>query len=165
MASLGIRTSRQVLIVRGDRWAGRLRLDPAFVLNAPPTLPNAAGPYRLSGMDASGRELFSYGFAMAEVADAEEDAASFVFAIPAPDAWAGALDRITLTGPEGTVVLGREGATPERLVLDADSGRIRAILREEPTLTRTDAAADGLADGPTRTLLSRGIPGAEAWRR
>ena len=163
MASRTNTAADRVLIVRGGGHAGRLRLDPAFVLSAPPTLPNVAGPYRLSGMDALGRELFSYGFAMAEVADAEEDAASFVFAIPAPDAWAGALDRITLTGPEGTVVLGREGATPERLVLDADSGRIRAILRGERT--PTNIAADGLADGPTRTLLSRGIPGAEAWRR
>ena len=154
----------RVLLVRGGRLGGRLRLDPSFVLHAPPVLPDAAGPYRLSGTDAAGRVLFAYRFAMAAIADAEgEDAAMFTFAVPAPEAWARALDRIVLAGPEGTVELGREGAPPERLVLDASSGRILGILRGEDGLAHS-AAADGQARA-TVTLLSRGIPVAAEWRR
>ena len=164
MASPAGAAAARVLIVRGGRQGGRLRLDPSFVLDAPATLPAAPGPYRLSGTDAAGRELFSHGFAMSEIADVEEPAASFVFAIPAPDAWAGALDRITLTGPEGAVTLDRDGAPPERLVLDANTGRIRAILRGEEALA--DAAVPVPPGGRrTVTLLSRGIPGPDAWRR
>ena len=164
MASPAGAAAARVLIVRGGRQGGRLRLDPSFVLDAPATLPAAPGPYRLSGTDAAGRELFSHGFAMSEIADVEEPAASFVFAIPAPEAWAGGLDRITLTGPEGTVALGRDGAPLERLVLDANTGRIRAILRGEEALADTAMHAR-TGPGHTVTLLSRGIPGAEAWRR
>lgn len=163
MAAHDMDTAGKVLLVRGGRGAGRLRLSPAFVLDAPAALPEAAGPYRLSGTDASGRELFGFRFAMTPIADGEEeDAASFAFAVPAPEAWAGALERITLTGPAGTVELGPGGAPPEQLVLDSRSGRVLAIMRGEEV--SADAAVPRATAGAV-TVLSRGIPGAQAWRR
>ena len=158
------RAADRVLVVRGGRRDGRLRLHPAFVLDAPPALPEGPGSYRLTGTDAAGRELFHHRFALSEIADFEAGAASFVFALPAPDSWAGALDRITLTGPEGTAELGRDGAVAERLVLDADTGRIRAILRGEEALADAPSVVQP-GRGRTATLVSRGIPGAEWWWR
>jgi hypothetical protein len=167
-ATMASRVAERVLVVRGGVAGGQLRLEPAFVLDAPPTLPDRSGPYRLVGSDAQGRELFAVTFAMQEVADVEaEGHGGFAFAIPAQAAWANALAAVTLTGPEGSVsLLAEDSASPATtLVLDATTGRIRAILRE------SSAQAIVAADGAGRilpggiTLISRGLPGPEAWRR
>jgi len=168
-AAMASRGARQVLLVRGGVEGGRLQIEPAFVLDAPPTLPERAGPYRLVGSDAQGGELFALGFDMQEIADIEsEDDGGFTFAIPVRPGWAEALATITLAGPEGRVTLaGDDPASPATaLVLDAATGRIRAILRNPPSATQ---AASVVAGGPEGTglevLVSRGIPDADAWRR
>ena len=157
----------QVLVVRGGVAGGRLDIQPAFVLDAPPTLPERAGPYRLVGSDPQGEELFALRFDMQEVADPEaEGDAGFTFAIPARAEWADALAAITLTGPEGSVALVRDdpAAAAATLVLDAPTRRIQAILHGLPE--QTVAARQPLLASPgTVTLFSRGIPGPEAWRR
>ena len=157
----------QVLVVRGGVAAGRLDIQPAFVLDAPPTLPERAGPYRLVGSDPQGEELFALRFDMQEVADPEaEGDAGFTFAIPARAEWADALAAITLTGPEGFATLARDdpASAAATLVLDATTRRIQAILHGSPE--QTVAAGQALVASPgTVTLFSRGIPGPEEWRR
>ena len=104
---------------------------------------------------------------MQEIADAsDESAAGFTFAIPAQPEWADALAAIAFTGPQGTATLvaGDTTSPATTLVLDATTGRIRAILSETPG---QQLAADRYTLGApgTVTLFSRGIPDAAAWRR
>ena len=167
-AAVGSQPAGRVLVVRGGVDQGRLGIEPAFVLDAPPVLPERVGPYRLVGSDADGGELFSLSFEMNEIADTEdESAAGFTFAIPTRTAWADALAAITLTGPEGSVSLvANDSESPATtLVLDAATGRIRAILRDSSA--QAVVAADGTGPLPAGsiTLISRGIPDPEAWRR
>lgn len=166
-AAAAARSPQRTLVVRGGVEEGRLRIEPAFVLDAPPALPERAGPYRLVGSDTRGGELFALRFAMDEVADTETPGgAGFLFAIPVRDDWAGALATITLAGPEGSVALeaGDTSRPATTLVLDAASRRIVAILRESP---EAQVAADGTGVGTpsTTTLVSSGIPSAIDWRR
>ena len=158
----------QVLVVRGGVAAGRLDIKPAFVLDAPQTMPERAGPYRLVGSDAQGDELFALRFDMQEVADPEaEGDAGFTFAIPVQAGWAEALATITLTGPEGSVALARDDpqSSAAALVLDGVTRRIQAILHG--SAAQAVAAADRFPFplAGTVTLFSRGIPDPEAWRR
>ena len=157
----------QVLVVRGVVAGGRLDIQPAFVLDAPPTLPERAGPYRLVGSDAQDGELFALRFDMQEIADPEtEGDAGFTFAIPVQAGWAEALATITLTGPEGSATLARDdpASAAAALVLDATTLRIQAILHASPE--QMVAADQRMFTSPgTVTLFSRGIPGPEAWRR
>lgn len=160
------RSSQRTLVVRGGVEEDRLRIEPAFVLNAMPHWPERGGPYRLVGSDDRGGELFALRFAMHEVADAETPAAGFVFAIPVRDEWAEALATITLSGPEGSVALEAADTSgpATTLVLDAATRRITAILREAPL---AQVAADGADAAPpsTMTLTSHGIPNSRDWRR
>ncbi|MXW16793.1 MAG: hypothetical protein F4Z83_04455, partial [Gemmatimonadetes bacterium] len=176
------RTGR-VLVVRGGVVRGQLMIEPAFVLDAPPALPERRGRYRLVGSDADGGELFGVSFGMQRVGDAEdESAAGFTFAIPAQATWADALVAITLTGPEGSVELLADDSTrpATMLLLDVETRRIRAILRESPeqpfiagpvpyvppTVVGQAAAGAGVARAAgIEVLFSRGIPDAAAWRR
>ena len=166
-AIMASRVVQQVLLVRGGVEGGQLGIEPAFVLDAPPTLPERAGPYRLAGSDSQGGELFALRFDMQEVADPEAQGdGGFTFAIPVRAEWAETLATITLTGPEGSATLARDDPRPAAaaLVLDAATGRIQAIMRDPPVQT---VAADrfSFALPGTVTLSSRGIPGTEAWRR
>ena len=120
------------------------------------------------GSDADCGELFALRFEMREVAHPEEEGiGGFTFAIPIRAEWADALAAITLAGPEGSVSLAaNDSASPATtLVLDAATGRIRAILRESSA--QAVVAADGTGPLPSgsTTLISRGIPDPEAWRR
>ena len=165
-AAAAARSSRRTLVVRGGVAEGRLSIEPAFVLDAPPALPERGGPYRLVGSDDRGGELFALRFAMREVADAGTSAAGFVFAIPVEDGWAETLATITLSGPEGSVALEAADTSgpATTLVLDAATRRVVAILHDTP-LARV--AADGAGAGlpSTTTLSSRGIPSPRDWRR
>ena len=144
---------------------GELRLDPAFVMDAPETLPPTPGPYRLEVVGAAGSTLLSLDFKMDEISDGS---GGFLFMAPFREEWRGALDRIVLTGPAGTATLDRETRRPMAIVIDRASGRIRAILRGAAAEDRIAAAAEEgqvdtagaieTADG-TRVLVSYGLPG------
>ena len=137
---------------------GKPFLNPAFVWEAPAALPDSAGDYTVTGRDADGGALFSLSFTMPAVADQEEGASSFAFALPVRSGWADALAGITLSGPGGrSATLGADGDRPMAILVDRASRRVRAILR--------DAAAPPPADGDTEVLFSRGIPDSETWRR
>ena len=152
-------------------WGGRnsrdgLFLEPAFIVDAPPTLP-APGheyDYRLTGEDTAGRALFSLSFDMRRVADVEGEAGSFAFALPVQGDWADALASITLAGPGGSATLGMATHAPVAILQDIRTGRVRAILRE-PTGDVSGEAATGAPRPPTglRLMVSRGIPDGADW--
>ena len=58
-----------LLLWGGINGAGELYLEPAFVVEAPPALPDSAGEHRVTGQTAAGGELFSFSFAMPEMAE------------------------------------------------------------------------------------------------
>ena len=140
-------------------------LEPAFIVDAPPALPDSAGAYEVTGRTASGAEVFSLSFTMSEVADGD-GSSGFVFALPVRAGWEGNLASLTLTGPDGTVTLDGDSDLSIAILRDPRTGQVRGILRDMPPATQAarDAAA-GSADPGLEVLFSRGIPGAEAWRR
>ena len=116
----------EVLVVWGAVREGRLKLDPAFVLGGPVVLPEADGPYRVEGLGAGGETRFSLAFSPTPLADG---GGTFVFFIPYEPEWAGNLDRMVLTGPEGEYTVTRDGEPGMAVVTDRSTGRIRAIIR------------------------------------
>ena len=140
-------------------------LEPAFVVEIPPVLPEARGDYRLSGLSADGRELFAISFEMPTIADAEDEESSFVFALPVQAGWAD-LVSITLSGPGGSVTMDQKTDRAMAILRDSRTGQVRGFLSDPPAATQvaSDAAAGVAAQG-LDVLFSRGIPGAEALRR
>ena len=155
---------RSLLLWGGVDGEGEPFLEPAFVIDAPPALPDSAGTHEVVGRAANGRELFNLSFTMPEVADAE-GAGSFVYALPVRAGWEG-LAMITLTGPGGSVTLDGESDLPMAILRNAQTGQIRGILREPPPATQAaaDAVGQGVGTG-LDVLFSRGIPDAASWRR
>jgi hypothetical protein len=147
-ASLAPVGSGRVLLLWGSAGAGDMLLEPAFVLAAPLAPPSGEGPYRVDGRSREGRTLFSVSFSPAED---EIGGRSFAFSVPFDDAWEGVLDRITLSGPEGTVFVDRSGPTAVGLLRDRDSGRLRGVIRDGR------AGPDPLPAG-LEVLMSRGVP-------
>ena len=140
-------------------------LEPAFVVDAPPALPTSAGQYQISGRTETGAQLFSLRFTMPETADGD-GSSSFAFVLPVRSEWEGNLASISLTGPGGSFTLDGDSDIPMAILRDSQTGQVRGFLRD-PT-PATQAAADAVGHGVgTRleVLFSRGIPGAEAWRR
>ena len=140
-------------------------LDPALVVDGPAVLPQAGGDYRLEGSGAEGEQLFSLRFGMLEVGG-DDGARSFFFAIPVEPEWAGELAGITLSGPEGSLVLDADSDRSLAILRDFATGEVRSILRDLPGVrTHSDAVA-ALSPAPgLEVLFSRGIPDADAWRR
>ena len=151
-------------------------LEPAFVVDAPATLPDSAGEYRVTGQTTSGVDLFSIAFAMPEVADGD-GSSSFAFVLPQQPEWEDNLASITLAGPGGSFTLDGESDLPMAILRNPRTGQVRGILRNPRTgqdqgilgnLPQAGAAA-ALAPqaGPDSldVLFSRGIPDAAAWGR
>ena len=138
---------------------GRLRLDPAFSLDAPAKLPSGPGPYRVEGFAPDGTSAFAIDFAMDE---ASEGGGGFHYLIPFEEERLASLERIVLSGPEGSVELGRQTlAPPIAIVIDQDSGRIRSVLRGEAAENAVGMAAARAPGGPPvreRVLVSYGLP-------
>ena len=159
--------ARSLLLWGGTGPDGRLRLEPAFIVDAPPALPAGGGDHRLRGLDAVGGELFSLRFRMPELADAGGRSA-FAFVLPADPGWAGRLASITLSGPGGAATtLDSRTRRPSALVRNPATGQVRALILDLPRAIATpEDAAALLSTGPSLELrFSRGIPGASAWRR
>ena len=152
-------------------WGGRDEdgvpyLDPAFVVDAVPSLPGTGGEYTIEGATADGTAAFSYAFDMPAIGDAEGEESSFVFALPVQPGWGDNLASITLSGPGGTAVLDETTDQPMAILRDPRTGQVRGFLSDLPPEAQTAADAIGQGAGPgLETLFSRGIPGAEAWRR
>ena len=143
---------RSLLLWGGVREDGTPFLEPAFVVDAPSTLPDSAGDYRLEGQRADSTELFSLNFGMLDVADSE-GASGFAFVLPVAPGWENALGRITLSGPAGSAAIDVETRRPMAILRDRATGQVRAFLDRLP------ADTSGL-----EVHFSRGIPDRAAWR-
>ncbi len=141
-------------------------LDPVFVIDAPPSLPDVTGDYRLGGRADDGTVLFFLDFEMPVIADGD-GSSSFLFMFPVQPGWEGRLASVTLTGPGGSVTLDQDSHRPMAILRDPGTRRIRAILRDLPPTVTTQAIADTAVtrDRGVEVLFSRGIPGPGAWRR
>ena len=168
-AALHAAQVRSLLLWGGGDTTGTAFLNPAFVADAPPTLPDSAGDYTVTGRDASGQHLFSLSFAMPVALSEEGEVSSFAFALPIQPGWEEALASVTLSGPDGTATLNSDSDMPMAILRDPRSGQVRAILRDAAAASATGAAA--AAFGGARmpqdfeVLFSRGIPDTGAWRR
>ena len=143
---------QETLLLWGGVHEGNLRLEPAFAHDARLKLPEAPGLYRLEGLDAEGHRLFSFSFTPDAVA---HGGGSFLFAIPFEPAWNEDLDRITLTGPEGSTALDRDTGGRAALILDRASGRVRTIARDWSV---GDAALPAAMAADAQVQVIRGLP-------
>ncbi|MDE2982873.1 MAG: hypothetical protein OXU74_16905 [Gemmatimonadota bacterium] len=154
-------------------------LEPAFVVDAPPTLPRSGGPYTLTGLSVAREELFSLRFEMQEMADGDGES-GFVFALPVSPTWADRLATVVLVGPGGTATLSGANGPLAAILRDPQTGQVRGIVRDLASLdggqgglgTLAGAAADPASiasilpdDANLEVLVSRGLPDAEQWRR
>ena len=137
-------------------------LNPAFSVEAPPTVPARGGGYRLVGRAAGGDVLFSFSFDMKAAAH-REGRSGFAFAIPSSSEWTRTLARIELAGPGGSATIDDATNRPAVIVRNRATGRVRAILRGGPVAVAAADAADGaprslVAEPGLEVLFSRGLP-------
>ena len=131
-------------------------------MHGPGSTPEGGGPYRLEGRGTAGESLFSFDFMST---DMEHGGGSFVFLIPYDSSWAGRLDRIMLSGPEGTVTLDGDSNIPMAILRNPQTGQVRGILRDPPLASKVAADAPAVGDPNLEILFSRGIPARGAWKR
>ncbi|MXW16714.1 MAG: hypothetical protein F4123_01885 [Gemmatimonadetes bacterium] len=141
----------EMLVVRGFILNGEVTLEPAFVVTGPPALPEAGGPYRVDGIGVDGQTAFSLSFSPAAMA---YGGGGFVYLVPYESEWAETLDRLVLTGPEGTDTVTRTGSPPMAVVTNPATGNIEAIIRDW----------DGgplPGEGVSTVTITRGVPTGE----
>lgn len=109
----------EMLVLWGGVVDGELRIEPAFRVPSTERLPDRTGPYRLEGF-GDGVPEFSISF----TPDEDQFGNKYFFFMVPPEA----LDRITLSGPEGTATIGVDDQRTVSVVRDPSSGRIRSIL-------------------------------------
>jgi hypothetical protein len=91
----------RVLVVRGSIVDGLdVELEPAFVMDARPSLPERRGGYRLEGLASDGRVLFAHDFEPA-VLDHAPSIRPFTLAIPASPELEDDLYTLRVRGPAG----------------------------------------------------------------
>ena len=141
--------SEKTLLLWGSVHDGELVLEPAFLVEGAPRLPESGGPYRLEGIGAGGRTHFSFSFTPDPV---EYGGGQFLFTVPYDPERDGALERVVLSGPEGEFVLGPSSETPMAIITNRATGQVRAIVRDWN-------GAFNLVDGDTEIMVSDGLPG------
>lgn len=139
------------LMLWGSASDRQVLLEPAFLIEAPPTPPAAGGPYRLEGFGPAGERRFSFDFTPTPV---EFGGAHFHFNLPYDPLRDGTLERIVLTGPAGEDTLSPMSAPPMAIVRNSVSGQIRAFLRN------WDGSVPASVEGSLfNVMFSDGIPG------
>ena len=157
---------RSLLLWGGAGADGAPFLNPAFIVEAPPALPDSTGAYTLTGRTARGIELFSLRFAMPRAVDGD-GGSGFAFMLPTELDWADELAGITLVGPGGAFALNADSDLPTAILRNPRTGRVRGILRELPPSAQAavNATTRSAAEPELEMLFSRGLPDAAAWRR
>ena len=162
----GATSPTRVLLLSG--WVdaeGVPSLDPAIVIDAPPSLPAYGGRHRITGRAADGGELFSLQFDMPTIADGD-GSSFFTFAIPVQEEWAETLASITLFSGARFHTIDRDTDRPMAILRDPATGQIRQIAHELPPGPMARWAAIALAsDNGFEVFFSRGIPTMADWRR
>ena len=139
---------KRTLLLWGRAGSGEMVLHPAFLIDLPTTLPDLPGPYRLDGFGPEGRMRFSLDFAPRQT---EFGGGSFLFAVPYDPKRDGSLERVVLSGPDGSFTLERSGAPPIAIVTDRSTGRLRGVLRNWDG-GRVPVAGDNIV------VTSKGLP-------
>ena len=147
-----------VLVWGGTDADGKPFLEPAFMVDAIPTLPPPGDEFRLRGRTDAGGEAFSLSFDMPYIPDVEDERSSFVFAVPVT--WTEPLASISLAGGDESVALDRTTNSPMTILRDPITGQVRAILRQPET-----AAMGAIGEQGLEVLFSRGIPEVGDQRR
>lgn len=150
------------LLVWGRIEGGRLVLEPAFEVDAPPSLPVRGGPNRLEGFGPGGDPLFALDFAGDRIADAPDpNEQTFAFVIPAGRL--GTLERIRFTalgrqaelraaGAGTTAATARAQRTAQGKVrVDWTGGGMRAALVRNARTGQILTIARGAVDLPAVT--------------
>ncbi|MDE2835872.1 MAG: Ig-like domain-containing protein, partial [Bacteroidota bacterium] len=143
-------------------WGGidadlRPYLEPIFVVEAPPSLPEAPGPWQLVGHAADGGEMFNLTFAMPEM-DHGDGASTFAFIAPLQQDQV--LNAVTLSGPGGSFTIDGEHNDPMAIVIDESSGQVTGFLKEFDRSgdSRVSTISNKFGGNAQRVLFSRGIP-------
>ncbi|MYH19090.1 MAG: hypothetical protein F4132_08275, partial [Gemmatimonadetes bacterium] len=161
-------SGRSLLVWGGRNEYGELYLEPAFVVDAPPSLPGERGPYRLAAGDAEGNALFDLSFSMGETACGEGESRGFVFAVPVRPDWPGRLEHLELSGPEGFAAMyrgrDRDDGRSTALLLDRYTGELRGVLDDWPGPgSSLQAARRALPEPGLEIVVSTGIPDSSDW--
>jgi hypothetical protein len=143
----------QTLLLWGTMGQEGVRLEPAFLIESPPTEPATEGPYRLEGFGPSGELRFSFNFTPIPL---EPSGAHFLFTLPYDPGRDGTLERIVLSGPDGEDTLTPGSVRPMAIIRDGPTGPIRAFLRDWDGTVPPGVQGGGLQ---AQVLLSDGIPG------
>jgi hypothetical protein len=134
----GTAAADRTLLVSGRITQHGVVLEPALLIAAPASLPDAPGGHRLLGLDAAGSSVFDVAFEGVAVADASGPAGEehFTFAIPLSPADAARLHTIELRAADGR----RTARTAALTAAD-----VTALLEPADAVT-----AERLADGRVR---------------
>ena len=151
-------TASEMLVLWGGMVDGELWIDPAFPMRTAARPPDAGGPYRIRGTAADGETLFSLDFTPNEDGHGGRH---FFFTVPIEAGWEDALERITLTGPEGEAYVDQADERRTTVVREPGTGRLRAILRDWER-----ALPDALRDeAGLEVRMTRGLREAVRLRR
>ena len=166
ISSLVAAPAKSLLLWGGVDASGTPFLEPAFVVQAPASLPRSTGEHEIMGRTGEGDESFSLPFRMPVVADGD-GRSSFAFALPVQPGRADQLASITLSGPSGSVTLDRNTNRPVTIQRNPRNGQIRGILRDrsDASRVRDDAVSALSQETGLEVLTSRGIPDQEDWTR
>ena len=157
-------SGKSLLLWGGVDAEGTPHIEPVFVVDAPPALPDSAGDHRITGRNEGGTELFDLAFDMPATADGD-GGSGFAFVLPVRPAWEGSLASVTLSGPGGSVTLDRDSNSPMAILRNPRTGQIRGFLRNPASATQVARDAAGSGGSGLEVLHSSGIPDAAAWRR
>ena len=156
--------TKGLLLWGGRNESGELFLEPAFVVQRPAVPPRMDGPYRLTGEDEDGNNLFGLPFGMPEYGCGRKGG-TFAFILSVEADWAGRLARIVLSGPEGVSVLDGVEDPSAALLLDR-RGKVRGVLRDlGGAAGKPLAAPRALPEPGLEVVTSRGLPDAASWGR
>jgi len=141
----------EMLVLWGGVLNGELRIEPVHSMTTAPKLPAQGGAYRIEGFGRGGEAEFSLSFTPGEDKYGNK---YFFFAVPIEADWEAALERITLSGPEGEVTVDRNDPRSLTIVTDPATGRIRAILRDwNQALPSALGETNGLEVRTTRGIV------------
>ena len=131
----------RVLVVRGSVSNGsNIALEPAFTIDARPTLPNTEGAYTMAALDAAGHVLISVPFTPF-VLDHAPDVRPFTIAVPSTPDLESRLASIVVRGPAGTVRM------ESRMSGTATSSLAAASVRRDQSGALTATCADASSRG------------------